>query len=348
MENFNKTDLLKRIRVATAKRKIAKAEYDSLFTLSNADDSERTCKMSPKKLVSKNGKQMVRLLDEGMVTFGDGSPWFYLAKGTLQKFLDNIPDDFVGSINLGHMRYAEFPFILGTWTKESFSLVDIGDGRKGLDVELDVDKDSIYIKELKRAGNEISVSAEFSTKYNAMMSREVSDTLEDWVDVYDEINITAFAIVGDGGNVNSNGITLNSKGDTKMGLLEKYLPKKEKKDKTKPSVELSLEDISEEDIKELTNMLAEAEKAKKENADLTLALKNADKALEEAKEELKTLKAAKKEEKSEKKLNLVEQLKLMVQQSMEEDKEEQGKTEEDKDEEKEPYAEISEDGIGEV
>ena len=182
--------------VRTVYRKLRKKEYDDMLTLSVSREEE------------------VRLLDEGMVVDAYGSPLFYIMKGTLEKYLEALPDDYVGSINLGHMDFATFPFLLGQWTKKDFSLVDIGDGRKGLNVRLRLDEDSFIVKELRRADYTLGVSAEFGYHLNEQFTREYG------IEILDEVFISNFAVVGEAGNVNSSGIQL--KGD-KMAVNVKDL-----------------------------------------------------------------------------------------------------------------------------
>lgn len=177
----------------TVMRKLAKKKYDEMITLSPSEPES----------------QVVRLLDEGAVTYADGSLDFYIAKGTLEKYLSgnnrylpNLDDDYVGTINLGHMDFATFPFLLGEWSREDLSLTDIGDGRVGLDVNLRLDPESPIVKELHRQPYDVGVSAEFRYHWDQEASRLMG------VDIFDEVFISDFAIVGECGNVNSSGIEL--------------------------------------------------------------------------------------------------------------------------------------------
>ena len=188
-----KPDLIKDRDKRTAKRKLKKEKFDSMFSLAADTDANS-----------------IRLLDEGMVTYGDGSPYFYIKKGTLANLVENMRDDYVGSINLGHMDFARFPFILGTWKKKDLKLVDIGNGRKGLDVTPHFDNDSMFIKEMKRLPYDLAVSAQFSAHMDLAATEEYG------VEVIDEIypKDFNFAIVGEPGNVNSAGLRLAVKGET--------------------------------------------------------------------------------------------------------------------------------------
>ena len=194
----------------TAKRKKIKKRIDSELSLSAIIEGEKET-----LTVSAYGADKNRLLDEGAVIEGDGSVYCYIKKGTIEKFmtrsneyLDNLPEDFVGNINIGHFDYTTLPFPVGEWTMENMSMVDIGDGRKGIDIDVTVDRESMFIKELERIGHDVSMSAEFYTHTDW----EATEDLGMWV--IDEILITAYAIVGDGKNVNSNGLEL--KGETDM------------------------------------------------------------------------------------------------------------------------------------
>lgn len=170
--------------VRTVYRKLRKKEFDDIITLSARKD------------------ETVRLLDEGMVVTAGGNPDFYIMKGTLQAFYDALPDNYEGSINLGHMTFASFPILLGNWRKKDLKVVDIGGGRKGLDVTLRLDDKSLLVKELRRAKYSLGVSAEFSYKYD----EEATDSYG--ILMVNEIFIHDFAIVGEAGNVNSSGIEL--------------------------------------------------------------------------------------------------------------------------------------------
>lgn len=181
-------------KVRTIRRKMRKREFDKMYTLSAGERF-----------------QTVRLLDEGAV-MGYNSPLFYIKKGTLAKYLRNLPNDYVGTINLGHMDFATFPFILGTWTKQDLHLVDIGDGRQALDVDLRLDEGNTFVQELRRAPYSLGVSAEFTYHVDEANTKKYN------LEILDEVFIGNFAIVGECGNVNSSGIRL--KGDSDMTVQQ--------------------------------------------------------------------------------------------------------------------------------
>lgn len=178
----------------TIYRKFRKKQYDDAINLSVTEGP------------------VVRLLDEGAVVYANGDIDFYIMKGTLERFYMSLPDDYEGSINLGHMDFPTFPILLGKWRKSDLRLVDIGEGRKGLDVVLHLDESISLVQDLKKMPYDLGVSAEFT--YHA--NEDASETYGFLV--IDEVNIRDFAIVGECGNVNSSGITL--KGGSTVNLKE--------------------------------------------------------------------------------------------------------------------------------
>lgn len=267
-------DLLKDRDKRTAKRKMDKKAWDKQFDL------------------SADSKNSIRLLDEGMVTYSDGSPLFYIKKGTLSKLVSNIPDEYVGSINLGHMDFARFPFILGTWKKKDLTIVDIGDGRQALDVVPHFDYDSAFVKELKRLPYDVAVSAEF----RCHMDWELTERYG--VEVVDEIYPEGFnfAVVGEPGNVNSAGLKLALKGEN-MSLEELSAAIESRETTSIADLTALLEDSSAEQVdlgvepeeaKETVEEVGEAKEAEtepvEEQAETNETAEEAQEAVEEASE----------------------------------------------------------------
>lgn len=257
-----KPDLIKDRDKRTAKRKMDKAKFDAMFDLS-VDNPYR-----------------IRLLDEGMVTYADGSPYFYIKKGVIANLVDKLSDNYVGSINLGHMDFATFPFILGTWKKKDLVLVDIGDGRMALDVTPHFDHDSMFIKELKRLPYDIAVSAEFSAHTDWGLSQNFGIQVVD--EIYpDDFN---FAIVGEPGNVNSAGVRLALKGE-EMTLTELSAAIEENKPDLTSIASLLAEDVHEESPVELA--VEENAQTSEEVEDTELAVdEKSDEAVEESAHEM--------------------------------------------------------------
>jgi len=238
-------DLIKERDERTERRKKYKKKVDSMFNLSYKDDEKIALSVNIKKL----SDERIRLLDEGAIV-GDDYISFIIKKGTLQKFMDgrnqhlpNITDDFVGSVNLGHMDFATFPFIIGEWTKNDLSLIDIDDdGRKGIDVELRLDSESMFVKELERQPYDIGISSEFYYHVDWDSTDAIGYL------VIDEVYIFAYGLVGECGNVNSSGLEL--KGESNMTKDKLAELKAEMETPETEEAELSAEVTEEETIEE--------------------------------------------------------------------------------------------------
>lgn len=191
----------------TKARKKAKDEFDSNINLSLAH-SDRRFTLAPHE--TSEGK--VRLLDEGAIVCADGSLDIFIEKGTIEKYVNgqnehlrdweskevmNLTDDYEGTINLGHHDFATFPFILGTWTRDDLSIVDNGDGRKGLDVDLKLNEEHPLVQALRVQDIPVGVSVEMYLHFDEKISEE------EGMPVVDEVFIADFAIVGECGNVGS-------------------------------------------------------------------------------------------------------------------------------------------------
>lgn len=181
-------DLIKQRDKRTIRRKIAKSKFDNMITLS-AD--------APKG---------IRLLDEGAVVNSEGGMWFYVEKGALQRYLDSLDDDFVGYIKPFHIDFENFGLLLGEYKKSDMTLVDIGEGRKSLHVNPTWYKTHL-LEDLKAMPYDLSVSVEM----DCWADEEATESFE--FPVYKDLFVHGFAVVGDGGNVNSNGVRLNSGGE---------------------------------------------------------------------------------------------------------------------------------------
>lgn len=181
----------------TLKRKLAKKKFDERVNFSSSDKSQK-----------------VRLLDEGIVTYSDATPQFYIEKGTIEQYVASLSNDFVGYITLGHMPMESVPLVLGTWTKNDLEIEDIGDGRKALNVDMRLDYRLSIVRDLAKMPFDMAVSVEMYTSTDA--SHEVAEKLSEeagyYVPAINGIDIVGFSIVGDGANVESNGINLSAKG----------------------------------------------------------------------------------------------------------------------------------------
>lgn len=259
------SDLIEKRDERTRKRKRMKRKMDSIIGLSFHDKEKKIMSLSaePQKL----SDSRARLIDEGYIDNG-----FVIKKGALEKYLNgenqyvrgyefdgeewhqtevlNLNSDFVGTVNLGHMDFAQMPYILGEWTKDDLTLVDIENDRKALDVNLHLDEESVFIKELKRQSHDIGISAEFWVHENEEDTEALSETLGYYLPVFDEIYIFAYGLVGECGNVNSSGLELKGEPmeDVKDIIVEETLD--EEKELGVEEVELPTDEPKDEPIEE--------------------------------------------------------------------------------------------------
>lgn len=201
----------------TKRRKKFKQKIDKIYNLSYKDDAKMV--LSADNAMKLSDKS-IRLLDEGAVV-GDDSVRFIIKKGTLEKFLGgnnevvpNLVPSETYTVNLGHQDFATFPFIIGEFKKTDLSLVDIGDDRKGIDVDLHLDENSVFVQELKRQPYDIGVSAEFLYHVDWESTNNIG------ILVIDEVYIFAYGLVGECGNVNSSGLELSGETDMNNELFD--------------------------------------------------------------------------------------------------------------------------------
>lgn len=257
----------------TKKRKIAKAKFDEIITLS-ATTGKGTVNLSAKADASG-----IRLLDEGMIVYADGSPDFYIQKGTINKYLDggnmllkdregnimNLTDDYVGSINIGHLDFATFPVgIVGQWSKKSLSAVENEDGRTSLFVEPEINEEHPLIKALRVQNIPVGVSVEMYLHFNEKASEEYG------VGIVDEIFISDFAIVGECGNVGSSETILKGgeRVSENLELMEEAVETAEETvEETVETVEEAVETVEEMEVTEEVGEIEEVEEGIVEEAE---------------------------------------------------------------------------------
>lgn len=253
------------IKDSLDRRKKGKAFYDNAITLSSVDKENHYVSVNLSSGYVEN--KPTRLIDEGAITYEGGDDIrLYIKKGAVQAFYDSLSSDYVGYINLAHIDITSLPLNLGTWTKDDLTVVDIGDGRKGLDVNVKLNRELHIVQDLLKQEIPLSISAELrgtldfesSFKFNAPF--------------YNEIEISGFSVVANPANVNSTGENLNSKGDSEMNLWEKILKLSsenkeenknealENKEEEKEEKESSKEDKEPESKAEGTENKEEAEK----------------------------------------------------------------------------------------
>ena len=244
------------IKDSLDRRKKGKAFYDNAITLSNVDKENHYVSVNLSSGYVEN--KPTRLIDEGAITYEGGDDIrLYIKKGAVQAFYDSLSSDYVGYINLAHIDIASLPLNLGTWTKDDLTVVDIGDGRKGLDVNVKLNRELHIVQDLLKQEIPLSISAELRGTLDLESSFKFNAPF------YNEIEIAGFSVVANPANVNSTGENLNSKGDSEMNLWEKILKlssenKEEKKNEALENKEEEKEEKEPESKEEETENEEEA------------------------------------------------------------------------------------------
>lgn len=194
-------NLIKDRDARTKKRQKAKEKFDKQITLSLNNEGDNKVMLS----ANTNG-DTVRLLDEGAIVTASGDLDLYIEKGAIEKYvngeneyLDNLTKNYEGTINIGHNDFATFPFIVGTWKRDDLTVVDNGEGRHGLDVDLHLNSAHPLVQALRVQDIPVGVSVEMYLHFDEDSSEALN------VPIVDEIFIADFAIVGECGNVGSSG-----------------------------------------------------------------------------------------------------------------------------------------------
>jgi hypothetical protein len=204
------------IKDSLDRRKKGKAFYDNAITLSSVDKENHYVSVNLSSGYVEN--KPTRLIDEGAITYYGGDDIrLYIKKGAVQAFYDSLSSDYVGYINLAHIDITSLPLNLGTWTKDDLTVVDIGNGRKGLDVNVKLNRELHIVQDLLKQEIPLSISAELRGTLDLESSFKFNAPF------YNEIEIAGFSVVANPANVNSTGENLNSKGDSEMNLWEKIL-----------------------------------------------------------------------------------------------------------------------------
>lgn len=246
------------IKDSLDRRKKGKAFYDNAITLSSVDKENHYVSVNLSSGYVEN--KHTRLIDEGAITYEGGDDIrLYIKKGAVQAFYDSLSSDYVGYINLAHIDITSLPLNLGTWTKDDLTVVDIGDGRKGLDVNVKLNRELHIVQDLLKQEIPLSISAELRGTLDLESSFKFNAPF------YNEIEIAGFSVVANPANVNSTGENLNSKGDSEMNLWEKILKlssenKEEKKNETLENKDEEKEEKEPESKEEETENEEEAKK----------------------------------------------------------------------------------------
>lgn len=246
------------IKDSLDRRKKGKAFYDNAITLSSVDKENHYVSVNLSSGYVEN--KPTRLIDEGAITYEGGDDIrLYIKKGAVQAFYDSLSSDYVGYINLAHIDITSLPLNLGTWTKDDLTVVDIGDGRKGLDVNVKLNRELHIVQDLLKQEIPLSISAELRGTLDLESSFKFNAPF------YNEIEIAGFSVVANPANVNSTGENLNSKGDSEMNLWEKILKlsSENKEEKKNEALENKEEEKEKKGPESKTDEAENEEEAKK-------------------------------------------------------------------------------------
>lgn len=252
------------IKKSLKQRKDSKRNIDESINLESLKDKELILTLNNTYLQDNS----VRLLDEGAIMYEGGKRVrLYIMKGAIDKFYQSLSDDYVGYVNLAHIDIWSLPLNIGTWTKQDLTVVDIGDGRKGLNVNADINENLNIVKDLRAQEIPLSISAELQLQI-------------DWEKTFaldflcvSGIDIKGFSVVGNPANTNSTSIELNVKGEDEMNLKEFLSGKDKTVEKPVEETTQTLEteekvELSSEQMTNLEKFMNEFESLKSENENL--------------------------------------------------------------------------------
>lgn len=144
-----------------------------------------------------------RLLDEGVVVDGDGYAWAVIRKGVIKKFYESLPESYKGHIDKDHIR----SIYLGSYGKKDLRLVDLGNDRYALDVNVKLDDELYAVKDLKREHIHKALSVEIYTNVDEFATAEkvTGDPKQGkWlVPLIDDLFIEGYAVCENPKNANS-------------------------------------------------------------------------------------------------------------------------------------------------
>lgn len=247
--------IFQRIKESVKVRKKAKKEIEEIITLkSNKDDEVGKVNLATSYRFDRDSS--IRLLDEGAI-FYEGGQYvrYFIKKGVVQKFYDELDDDFVGYINLAHFDVFAFPIFLGTWTKDDLRIVDLEDGRQALEVVPKFNEDLYLVKDLFAQEIPLSVSIEAYFDYDWDMTQKLD------FPVVQGMQMDGFSVVGNPANTSSAYVLSSKEEGENMDLskIKAILENSETK-----AEEEKLESVEEAELE--TEEQVEAENLETENS----------------------------------------------------------------------------------
>lgn len=251
--------IFQRIKESVKVRKKAKKEIEEIITLSDNKDDEEVGKVNLATSYRFDRNSAIRLLDEGAIFYEGGQfVRYFIKKGVVQKFYDELDDDFVGYINLAHFDVYAFPIFLGTWTKDDLRIVDLEDGRQALEVVPKFNEDLYLVKDLFAQEIPLSVSIEAYFDYDWDMTQKL------YFPVVQGMQMDGFSVVGNPANTSSAYVLSSKEEGENMDLskIKAILENSETK-----AEEEKLESVEEEKTELETEEQVEAENLETENSE---------------------------------------------------------------------------------
>lgn len=145
----------------------------------------------------------VRMLDEGVVVDGDGEVYAVIKKGALKTYFDNLPDSFTGYIDRDHIRSIR----LGEYGKRDMRLVELGNDRYGIDINVKLDANYYATRDLLRQDEHRAVSVEMMTDVDefALASKVTGEKqrYDYLVPLIGAVDIVGYAVCENPKNANS-------------------------------------------------------------------------------------------------------------------------------------------------
>lgn len=269
-----------------------KATVDGLVSLNKLNNQSVT--VAPPVNDDYKTQGYMTLFSEGAFLYGDGSIRMYVAKGTIQKWYDSIPDDFQGYVTTGHTDLNSTPVREGYFDKKDLKIVYDDSGRADLLVKPVINTKLSKVRDLIIQNEPFSISAEVYTYQKTLDEYDMEDYVKlveynqskgGSEDIYitDKIELLGFSFVGNPGNAKSGGyepsLLLRNEEERleKENLLDRLLAqlsKEEPKQPVEETEEVTVEEeITEEEPKDKETEIVDLatkriEELEKENAEL--------------------------------------------------------------------------------
>ena len=208
MKNFKSNARQRAIDKNVAKRQKLKTKWDRhcKYSAEEVDKLPNQLELYANEVdvnLAQNEENWVRMLDEGTVVDGDGELYAVIKKGALKKFYDDLPNNFEGYIDKDHIRAIR----LGEYGKEQMRLVELGDDRYGLDINVKLDKDYYATRDLIRQNEHRAVSVEMLTDVDEFaLASKVTGEKQRWdylVPLIGAVDIIGYAVCENPKNANS-------------------------------------------------------------------------------------------------------------------------------------------------